>query len=82
MIQQHGMIIKMKNQYSEYQINKARKIIRMNGVVEIAEDAYQVRSGTKLNDSYIVDSGVCTCPAMKFGRDCTHKLVVEMFKHG
>ena len=65
--------------YSEYQYKKAKKIIDKAGIAKIEDNVYQVISGTNPNDSYIVDNGVCSCQATRFGRQCTHMLVVEMF---
>lgn len=67
--------------YSQYQFKKAQKILDLRGVANIGDGLYQVQSGTDSEESYMVEGGECSCPgSTKFKKNCTHKLVVEMFK--
>jgi len=71
--------------YSQYQVKKAEKIIRTNGVAELGEGLMQVRSGSDSSQSYIIEGETCDCIGNKvFHKDCVHLLAVKLWKekHG
>lgn len=66
--------------YSVTQLKNATKLVKLDGVAQIDENTWQVKSKTNKDKSYFVDNDKCECQGSIFNGQCVHTAAIELYK--